>query len=212
MLLNAAASCPAHFAPPILELPGGQRLSQTANILNYLAPRLGLAGNQEPGYSDSEEAEILRARVNQVVLTVMDAAYEAHNVHHPIAVMYYYEDQKAESLRCADEFRKSRLPKWLNYMVAVLESNVKAGGQKGYIVGSNTTTADLAMFQLLEGLEFAFPKRMGKLREEKKYSAIWEFKERVAKEESIAKYLASDRRRAFGMGLFRHYPELDGEA
>jgi glutathione S-transferase len=79
---------PAPFAPPILETPSGAFISQTANILNYLAPKvrgysprrderqkkwtncpqLGLDGVPE-GVTDEEGISIRRAHVNQLVMT-----------------------------------------------------------------------------------------------------------------------------------------------
>ncbi len=69
---------------------------------------------------------------------------------------------------------------------------------------------DLSLFQLLSGLEYMFPRRM---------QALWPtlpqlraLKDRVESRPNIAAYLASERRLAFNTnGIFRHYPELDGE-
>jgi len=88
-------------------------------------------------------------------------------------------------------------------------SNVSAGGDDGYLVGSRTTTADLALFQVIAGLEHAFPKRMESLKKTGRFDAVWKIKERIENSENIAKYLSSDRRQPFGDGLFRSYPELD---
>ena len=78
---------PPAFAPPALRVPGAGKdgktllIYQTPNILIYLGPRLGLA--------PEDEAE--RLWVNQNMLTALDLNNEAHNTHHPIAVMQYYE-------------------------------------------------------------------------------------------------------------------------
>jgi len=83
---------PTHFAPPILELPDGDYISQTANILNYVAPKLGLAGVKGSSMmmarteAEHEEAEVERAKINQIVSTALDFTNESHDVHHPIAV------------------------------------------------------------------------------------------------------------------------------
>jgi glutathione S-transferase len=66
---------------------------QTPAILNYIAPELKLAGS----------SEIERHWINQVTLTVLDLSNEVHDSHHPIAPSLYYEDQKDEALKRAQE-------------------------------------------------------------------------------------------------------------
>ncbi|KAG8894138.1 hypothetical protein FRB99_001486, partial [Tulasnella sp. 403] len=205
---------PPHFAPPILQLPCGRSISQTGNILNYLAPKLGLAGPKPSGGATQEENddefEVQRAQINQLVLTALDLNNEAHDVHHPVAVGLYYKDQVPEAKRRAIEFRRSRIPKFLGIFELALKGNPD-GGSDGYLFGKQTTTADLAVFHVLCGLQHAFPRRMGALATDPQFDLIWKLKDRVAKEENIAKYLVSSRRIAFGDGIFRHYPELDDE-
>src|SRR6185437_14647113 len=73
------------------------------------------------------------------------------------------------------------------------------------------TYADLSMFQLIEGLRYAFPLAMKRI--ERDVPGIVEIHGRVAARPGIEAYLASPRRIAFNeMGIFRHYPELDGGA
>ena len=78
---------PPAFAPPALRVPGAQKdgkallIYQTPNILIYLGPHLGLA--------PEDEAE--RSWVNQNMLTALDLNNGAHDTHHPISVMQYYE-------------------------------------------------------------------------------------------------------------------------
>lgn len=62
---------PSHFAPPALKLPSGRILSQTAAILNHIAPKFGLAGKKE-----GEDEEETRSTVNQLVLTALDLNLE----------------------------------------------------------------------------------------------------------------------------------------
>ncbi|KIO22652.1 hypothetical protein M407DRAFT_245082 [Tulasnella calospora MUT 4182] len=200
---------PPHFAPPMLKLPGGQIISQTGNILSYLAPKLDLEGTIPEG-EDEEAAAVRKAIINQFVLTTLDLNLEAHDTHHPIGMMLYYEDQKAESKRRAEEFRRSRIPKYLTYFSQALEGNLE-GGPDGYLYGKKTTTADLTLFHAMCGLEYAFPRRMAALKKEKKYELVWKLKDRVGNEPRIASYLGSEERVPFGMGIYRHYPELDGE-
>lgn len=113
----------------------------------------------------------------------------------------YYEDQQAESLRRAEDFRNSRIPKFLTHFETVLSKN-----GNGILVGSKVSTADLTIFQVLEGLAFAFPKRMGTLRKEGSYKSLFTLQDRFERE--LEGYLKNERRTEFGTGIFRHYPEL----
>jgi len=180
------------FAPPFL-VYGDLVMAQTALILQWLGPRIGLAPEDEAG----------RLAVHQIQLTITDFAAEIHDVHHPIAASLYYEDQKTEALRRATHLVKERFPKYLGWFESVLG---KGGGP--WFCGERIATADLSMFQVLSGLEYAFPKAMKRL--EPKLPGLRALRDRVAARPGIAAYLASDRRIPFNKhGLFRHYPELD---
>jgi len=180
------------LAPPFLKV-GDQIIAQTANILDYLGPRLGLAADDEAS----------RRRVHQLQLTVADFISEAHDVHHPIASSLYYEDQRAEARRRAPLFISERMPKYLGYFERVLERN---GGT--YMVGASVSYVDLSMFQLIAGLDYAFPRAMAQ--QSPKIPLLRAIHQRIPARPRLAAYLASPRRLAFNQhGLFRHYPELD---
>ena len=180
------------FAPPFLA-DGETMLAQSSNILLYLGHRHGLA--------PSAEAE--RLFVHQLDLTLIDLVKEAHDTHHPIAGSLYYKDQKPEAKRAADIFRAERIPKFLGYFERALAAN--PAGE--WLVGKSMTTADLSLFQVLEGLRYAFPKAMAR-EEPPRCAAV---RGRVAENKNIAAYLASERRIPFNEdGIFRRYPELDG--
>jgi len=181
------------FAPPFLKA-GKQIIAQTANILLYLGGRHGLAPASEAG----------RLWAHQLQLTVTDFVAEVHDTHHPIATDLYYEDQRTAARQRAHYFRKSRIPKYLGYFETVLERN---GGR--YLIGGRLTYPDLSMFQIVEGLRYAFPKAMK--RAEKKVPLLVGLRDRVAERPRIAAYLTSKRRIAFNEdGIFRRYPSLDG--
>ena len=110
------------FAPPFVKV-GDAVVSQTANILAYLAPRLGLVPADETR----------RAEASQIQLTIADLVGEIHDTHHPIAGSLYYEDQKREAKRRAENFVKERLPKYLGWLEDVLARNEKSedGGWSG---------------------------------------------------------------------------------
>ena len=178
------------FAPPYLKA-GAMVISQTANILLFLGEAHGLAPDDVPG----------RLWVNQLQLTIADWVTEAHDVHHPIDSGLYYEDQKPEALRRAEAFRTVRLPKFLGYFSTVLARNTP------FLAGARWSYADLSLFQMIEGLRHAFPRRMATLTP--KHPRVLDVHRRVAELPGVKEYLESPRRLAFGNGIFRHYPELD---
>jgi glutathione S-transferase len=140
---------------------------------------------------------------HQLQLTIADLVAEVHDTHHPIASGVYYEDQRREAKRRAADFLQHRAPKFLGYFERVLEHS---GG--GYLLGRRFTYADLSLFQVVEGLRYAFPKAMTRL--EKKIPRVVAVHDRVAGRPRLSDYLASERRIAFNpQGIFRHYKELD---
>ncbi len=193
-MLEQAADGRTPFAPPVLKA-GALLISQTANILHYLGPRLGLAPKAEAG----------RLWAHQLQLVIADLVVEAHDTHHPIAKSLYYEEQKPEALRRSENFRALRLPKFLGYFERLLEVN--PGGDR-HLVGKSLSYADLSMFQAIAGLNYAFPKTMQGLSQQ--HPRLIALHQMVMKRPRIAAYLASSRRLPFNQhGLFRHYPELD---
>lgn len=182
------------FAPPFLK-DGETVVSHVANILAYLGPRLDLA--------PAEETERLFA--NGLQLTITDFVTEIHDTHHPLGIEDYYEDQKDEAKARSSRFLSSRLPKFMGYFEAVLAAN-PAG--TAHAVGSRVSYVDLSLFQVMEGLRYAFPKTMKGFEEE--IPLLVSLHGRIAERTGIRDYLASDRRLPFNeMGIFRHYPELD---
>jgi glutathione S-transferase len=186
-------ACPP-FAAPFLK-DGNKIIGQTANILLYLGTRLGLAPD--------DEAQ--RLWVHQIQLTIADLVGEAHDTHHPISGELYYEDQKTEARRRAPHFRNNRIPKYLAWFERILARN---SGSGGLFTGSTVTYADLSLFQLVEGLNYAFPRRMNQvLAGVPRVAALHRA---IGQRPRIRAYLASNRRIPFNeQGIFRHYPELD---
>jgi glutathione S-transferase len=182
------------FAPPFLRA-GRQVIAQTANILQFLGPRLGLV----------PKAGTTRLWAHQLQLTVEDLVIDVHDTHHPVAMSLYYEDQKPESRRRAQFFTAERAPELLGYFERVLQSNP---GRRGYLVGRSLSYVDLSLFQIVVGLRYAFPNMMARL--EPEMPGLVALHARVARRPNIAAYLASGRRLPFNEdGIFRHYPELD---
>lgn len=186
------------FAPPFVKV-GRTVVSQTANVLAFLAPRLGLVPDDEAS----------RAEAAQIQLTIADVVAEAHDTHHPIASSLYYEDQKSAARRRAQSFVDERMPKYLGWLESVLTRNRKSRGR--WLVGRDLTYADLSAFQLVAGLRYAFPNAMARC--ERRLPGLVALHDRVAARPRIAAYLASERRIPFNeSGIFRHYPVLDAPA
>lgn len=186
------------FAPPFL-VDGKKVIAQTAAILLYLGPRLGLVGRSE--------ADQLWA--HQIQLTIADLVTEVHDTHHPVASSLYYEDQKPEAIRRAQDFLTNRLPKFLTWFEAILERNPRnAQREAPRLLGARLSYADLSLFQLVEGLRYAFPK--GAKRALQRAPCVVALHAGVKENRRVAAYLASERRIAFNeQGIFRRYPELD---
>ncbi len=179
------------FAPPFLRA-GRLVIGQTANILQFLAPRHRLV----------PAATRFVIAAHQLQLTVTDLVAEVHDTHHPIASGLYYEDQKPEARKRAEAFTRDRIPKYLRYFERVLE---RSGGS--YMLG-RFSYVDLSMFQVVEGLQYAFPNAMKRV--VKATPRLLALRDKVEARPRIAAYLASDRRIAFNEdGVFRRYPELD---
>jgi glutathione S-transferase len=182
------------FAPPFLEA-GRLVIGQTANILQFLGARHGLAPKDEGA----------RLWTQQLQLTLADLLGEIHDTHHPVAAGLYYEDQKPEARRRAADFLKHRAPKYLGYFEQILAKNAR--GER-YLVGAKLTYADLSMFQVVAGLNYAFPRAMTRVAP--KYRRLAALHGRVQERPRIAAYLSSPRRIPFNdEGIFRHYAELD---
>jgi glutathione S-transferase len=192
MKMMEARSGTPPFAPPFLKA-GKLVIGQTANILFYLGSRHGLAPKAEAG----------RLWVHQLQLTVTDFVVEVHDTHHPLGPSMYYEDQVAPAKKRTGEFWDERVPKYLGYFEQLLQDN---GGR--WLTGRRLTYADLSLFQIVEGLRYAFPKRMKAF--ERRIPGLLDLHDRVAVRPNIKAYLASDRRIAFNEdGIFRHYKALD---
>jgi glutathione S-transferase len=171
------------FAPPYLKA-GELVIPQTANILLYLGPRLGLA----------PKSEAQRLRLHGLQLTIADWLVEVHDTHHPIASGLYYEEQKREARRRSGIFLAERLPKFMRYFERAVDERFS------YV--------HLSLFQMIQGLRYAFPNAMARV--EKRYKRLVKLHDRVAARPRIAAYLASGRRIPFNQyGIFRRYPELD---
>jgi glutathione S-transferase len=178
------------FAPPFLK-HGDVVIGQTANILLYLGPRLGLA--------PEDEGE--RLYVHQLQLTIADLVMEIQHTHHPVAHGLYYEDQKAEALTYTRHFLDERLPKFLGFFTRAL-------GGREHLGGNSLSYVDLSLFQVIEGLRFSFPKTIARI--ERDYRGLVALHDRIAVRPNIAAYLKSPRRLPWNdRGVFRHYPELE---
>lgn len=180
------------FAPPFLSA-GKQVIAQAANILAYLAPRHSLVPASEPA----------QRYAMQLQQTVTDIVAEVHDTHHPISGELYYEQQRSEARKRSNAFCEARIPKFLGYFEQVLDR-----GDGRHAIGRRHSYVDLSLFQLMSGLDYAFPNALKAIR--RRTTKLRALQDRVAERPNIAAYLASKRRIAFNKdGIFRHYPELD---
>jgi glutathione S-transferase len=181
------------FAPPFIRA-GKRTIAQTANVLFFLGPRLNLAPRDEAS----------RLWAHQLQLTITDLVVEIHDTHHPITSWLYFEEQRPAARRRTKDFWRYRVPKFLGYFERVLQRN---GGR--FLVGRRLSYVDLSIFQIVEGLRYAFPKRMKRF--EKRVPGLIGLHDRVAARPRIKAYLASPRRIAFSQwGIYRYFKELDG--
>ena len=191
-LINGRRVARPPFAPPLLKA-GKLVVAQTANILFYLGPRLQLAPRDEAG----------RLWAHQLQLTISDLTVEIHDTHHPVSGWLYFEEQRPAARRRTKDFWRYRVPKYLGYFERVLERN---GGK--FLVGRRLSYVDLSVFQIIEGLRYAFPRRMRRF--ERKVPGLVALHDRVAARPRIKAYLASARRIAFSQwGIYRYFKELD---
>lgn len=201
-LLSDPKTAHPPFAPPLL-VHGKRVIAQTAAILLYLAPLLKLVGKGEAD----------RLWAHQIQLTIGDVVKEAHDTHHPVGSSLYYEDQKPEAIRASQQFCATRIPKYLGWFEKVLQRNqhnrdLPPGSSGPHLLGARLSYVDLSLFQLVQGLQYAFPKATK--RTLRKLPLVAALSLSVPRHKRVAAYLASDRRIAFNEdGIFRHYPELD---
>jgi glutathione S-transferase len=180
------------YAPPFLKA-GKTIVAQTANILLFLGSRLKLAPDDEAG----------RLWAHQLQLTISDLVVEIHDTHHPVSSWLYFEEQRPAARRRSKDFWRYRIPKYLGYFERLLKKN----GRR-FTVGRRLSYVDLSLFQIIEGLRYAFPKRMKRF--ERKIPDLIALHDRIAKRPRIAAYLGSLRRIPFSQwGIYRYFKELD---
>jgi glutathione S-transferase len=94
---------------------------------------------------------------------------------------------------------------FFDYFEQILKRNPKGNE---YLSGKKVSYVDLSLFQMIEGLRYAFPMTMARL--EPGRPRMVALHDRIMARPRIAAYLSSPRRLAFNeQGIFRHYPELE---
>lgn len=196
-VLSGELGVPRPFAVPVL-VDGAFVLAQTASILDHLASRHPALAPDDP---------TARRDALQTQLTIADLVAEAHDVHHPIGVALYYEDQKPEAARRAQRFREERCATFLDYFEDLAD---RGGGN--HLVAGAFTYVDLSIAHALDGLEHAFPHAFAQ-RWRPSVPHLVALRRRVHARPRIAAYRASERCIPMNeQGIFRHYPELDDPA
>jgi glutathione S-transferase len=196
-LMNSKTDPHIPYAPPFIK-DGELIVSHVANILLYLGPKLGLAPKDEN----------LRFVAHGLQLTITDMITEVHDTHHPLATDLYYEDQVDAAKIRTRNFLDQRVPKFIGYFERVLKQNPHGDTQ---MVGDSISYVDLSIFQVVEGLHYAFPRAMKTFG--KHYPLVAALHDAVLQRPNIAAYVDSERRIPFNeSGIFRHYSELDQDA
>ena len=143
------------FAPPFLKA-GRLVIAHTANILFFLGARLGLAPKDDASRSSGESIAAHHRRLGR-----RGARYASSGRKQLVL-----RRAEARSERASGEFQSGeRLPKFLNYFERVLERN----GRR-VLAGNVVSYPDLSLFQMIEGLRYAFPRAMKK--QERKYRRV----------------------------------------
>ena len=182
----------APYAAPYL-VDGDFAIAQVAHILTWLTDRHDLGSGDT-----ADDLHLI-----QLQLDITDIVEEVHSVHHPIASSLYYDDQKDAAKEAAVKFRDERIAKYFDHFEQAL--GVKEGP---FMLGERWSHVDTSLFQLIEGLRYAFPNCMSELMSE--YPRIAACRDAVAEIDGVKAYLASGKRIEFNEdGIFRHYPELD---
>ena len=180
------------FAPPYL-VDDDVTIGQTALILTYLSDKEGLGSGDL-----ATDLGLV-----QLQLDIADFVEEIHSVHHPIAAGKYYADQMDAAFEKAEDFRANRLPKYLIHFDNAVAAN---GGP--FVLGEQWSHVDTSLFQIMEGLDYAFPNLMAQM--QGTWANLEALQGAVPEIEGVAAYLASERRMEFNQdGIFRHYEELD---
>jgi glutathione S-transferase len=193
-ILESETETSLPFAPPFLQ-DGELIIPHVANILMYLGPKLGLAPKNKN----------LQFVANGLQLTITDFVAEVHDTHHPISTSAFYEAQKKAAKARTKDFLQNRLPKFLGYFERMAARNPAS---TKFIVGGRLSYVDLSLFQVIAGLQYAFPKAMRGFG--KQYPKLAALNKRISNQKPVAAYLKSERRLPFSeSGVFRHYPELD---
>ena len=90
----------------------------------------------------------------------------------------------------------------------IILSGFFIGFISGWLIGDKMTYVDLSLFQVVQGLRYAFPKGFKKY--EKRCLSVLSLNDKVFLDNKVSEYLSSDRRIPFNKsGVFRYYPELD---
>jgi glutathione S-transferase len=167
--LKATGALPFE-ALPVWEEPGGFRLAQSAAIANHIARGHGLRGR----------SAIDEARCDEALGAVDDVRQELRK-------LYAVPAGERAALRAA--LVSEILPRWLGHLDRLLARN---GGGGGFLVGSNVTVADLALWYLLEMIrDNGFGAAVDRT------PALVAYAERIGGRPRIAAYLTGGRRPPF---------------
>lgn len=148
---------------PVLTVDGTM-INQSGAIHRYLARDLGLYGK------------------NNMENTRCDIILETNNDVIQDMIKYFFEKDEKKKAEALKNLKENTIPKFLKYITTVLEGN----GNK-YLVGSDLTVADIAVFDILDRF-ISDATFSGFLND---YSAVQSLVDRVKTVSNIKKYLES---------------------
>lgn len=167
------------LAPPAIRR-GEFALSQTAICAKYIAMQFGLYP-KNPEYA---------AKAEQIVTTVHEYIAEGRMAFHPVKNTMSYYDQVEEAKPFINDFKKERLPRYMDNFERLLRSN-KDGA--GYFIGDEITYVDLQVLVMLQVTEFQWPDAWPGLH----IPLLKQLRQKLENTPAIKAYLASPRKQPF---------------
>ncbi|VDI52711.1 glutathione S-transferase [Mytilus galloprovincialis] len=147
---------------PVLTVDGTM-INQSGAISRYLAREFGLYGKTN---IENTTCDIFLETINDVIQDMMK---------------YYYAQDETKKAEAFKSVQDNTIPKFLKYITTILEGNGNT-----YLVGSELTVADIAVFDILDRFIADPTTYPGFLNA---YSAVQSLVERVKTVPNIKKYL-----------------------
>eukprot|EP00301_Raphidiophrys_heterophryoidea_P024674 c8089_g1_i1.p1 GENE.c8089_g1_i1~~c8089_g1_i1.p1 ORF type:complete len:245 (+),score=54.35 c8089_g1_i1:32-736(+) len=168
------------FAVPLL-IHGDKVISQSMVMAKYVA-KLCDNGRLFPS---TFEAEIY---ADELAFQINDLVAEGEHAWHAISRNDGYLKQKDATQPYIHHFKTNRLGRWLEVFTAQL-------GDRDYFVGNKLSYIDLAVWFVLDGMEFECAEVFGELRTQGRLAALDKFRERISGREALRKWAETRKER-----------------